>query len=320
MLNQTERQSLEEVDLKGKTLHLAIGMFDGVHLGHQAVIEAAIHSARREGGTVGVLTFWPHPSVFFQSEKPTPLIMTPEIKTRFLRKLGVDLVIEQKFDDRFSAIPAEEFLPHLKKHLPTLQAIYVGENWRFGRGRKGDVSLLAAEGKKVGIHVISVHRVQYDREPISSTRIRHAFFEGRIEEANSLLGHNYFSEGVVKEGKGLGRNLGFPTLNIPWTRDLRPRFGVYCVGVMPRDGAAGPLPGVANFGVRPTVTHEEQEPVLEIHLLTEECPFSAGDHLVVEWLSFIRSERKFDGVEALSEQIAKDCCEAKARLKHSLPK
>jgi riboflavin kinase/FMN adenylyltransferase len=289
--------------LKTRPLHLAIGMFDGVHLGHHAVIEAAVHSARRSAGVAGVLTFWPHPSRLFRPENPVRLIMTPALKNRQLARLGVDAVITQPFDERYASIEAEDFLPRLKAALPMLATIYVGENWRFGRGRLGDIALLVSEGKKQGIAIVSAPRINQNGEPISSTRIRGYLEEGRLEEANALLGYTYFAEGVVTPGKQLGRQLGFPTLNVAWEPDLRPRFGVYAVLV---SGAKTqePLRAVANYGLRPTVENTTI-PRLEIHVLGE-CPFDTGDALSIEWLSFLRPEKKFDGAEALRAQIALD--------------
>ncbi len=295
--------------LPARPLHLAIGMFDGVHLGHHAVIEAAVHSARRSGGIAVVLTFWPHPSRLFRPENPVRLIMTPALKNRQLARLGVDAVITQPFDAVYAGIEAEDFLPRLKQALPTLSTIYVGENWRFGRGRRGDIALLVAEGKKHGLAIVSAPRINQNGEPISSTRIRAYLDEGRMEEANALLGYTYFAEGVVAPGKQLGRQLGFPTLNVTWEPDLRPRFGVYAVRVSGAKTAES-LPAVANYGLRPTVENATS-PRLEIHVLAD-CPFGEGDELTIEWLSFLRPEKKFDGVEALRTQIALDRKEALA--------
>lgn len=289
--------------LPTRPLHLAIGMFDGVHLGHHAVIESAVHSARRSGGIAAVLTFWPHPSRLFRPDNAVRLIMTPTLKNRQLTRLGVDAVITQAFDKDYASIEAEAFLPRLKQALPALTTIYVGENWRFGRGRRGDIMLLVAEGKKHGIAVVSAPRINQNGEPISSTRIRTYLEEGRMEEANALLGYTYFAEGVVAPGKQLGRKLGFPTLNVVWEPDLRPRFGVYAV-LVSGVKAAEPLPAVANYGLRPTVENSIL-PRLEIHVLAP-CPFGEGDELSIEWLSFIRPETKFDGVDALRTQIALD--------------
>lgn len=289
--------------LPARPLHLAIGMFDGVHLGHQAVIEAAVHSARRCIGVAGVLTFQPHPSRLFRPDNPVRLIMEPESKARRLFQLGVDAVIMQPFDAAFAGIAADEFLPRLKKAMPSLDTIYVGENWRFGRGRLGDVALLVAEARQRGLTVVSAQRIRQNGEPISSTRIRDYLVEGRMAEANALLGYTYFSQGVVVPGKRLGRTIGFPTLNVPWEPELRPRLGVYAVRVSGEKSAA-PIQGVANYGLRPTVEHST-EPRLEIHLLGE-CPFGEGDRLTVEWLAFLRPEMKFANVDALRGQIEKD--------------
>lgn len=296
-----------------RPLHLAIGMFDGVHLGHKAVIDSAVRSARRSGGVAAVLTFDPHPSRLFRPEDPVRLIMDRERRVAALLALGVAAVIVQPFDATFAGIEAEGLLPHLRASLPSLHTVYVGENWRFGKGRRGDVAMLVAEAKKLGLHVVSAPRINGDGEPISSTRIRILLTEGRVDAANVLLGSAYASDGVVRPGRQLGRTLGFPTLNLPWEPDLRPRLGVYVVSVEPiaatQGGAAGsvmPLRAVANYGVRPTVEQgAEPAPQLEVHVL-ENCPFGTGDRLRIEWLAFLRPEQRFDGVEALRAQIAKD--------------
>lgn len=298
-----------------RPLHLAIGMFDGVHLGHRAVIEAAVRQARRSGGLAAVLTFDPHPSRLFRPADPVRLIMDREQRVAALRALGVAAVIVQPFDAAFAALEAEAFLPHLRARLPGLHTVYVGENWRFGRGRRGDVALLVAEAKKAGLHVVSAPRINGDGEPISSTRIRILLTEGRIDAANVLLGAAYTSTGVVRPGKQLGRTLGFPTLNIPWTPDLRPRLGVYAVRVTANTvpvATAESLPGVANYGLRPTV-EQAAEPQLEVHLLAA-CPFGPGDELRVEWLTFLRAEQRFAGVGELREQIGRDREAARAWL------
>ena len=278
-------------------------MFDGVHLGHHAVIEAAVYSARRCGGLSAVLTFWPHPSRLFRPENPVRLIMTPALKNRQLFKLGVNAVIMQTFDADFADIAANELLPRLKHALPGLVTIYAGENWRFGKGRTGDINVLLSEAKKHGINVVSAQRINQNGEPISSTRIRSYLEEGRIEEANALLGYTYFAEGVVTPGKQLGGKIGFPTLNIVWDPDLRPRLGVYAVQIFGPKSAV-PIAGVANYGLRPTV-EKSTEPRLEVNLFGA-CPFDRGDNLTVEWLAFLRPEVKFLSLEALKEQIGKD--------------
>jgi len=302
---------LEGVALPPRPLHLAIGMFDGVHLGHQAVIEPAVHSAGRCDGLAGVLTFWPHPSALFKPAERVRMLMNPQMKGRVLCRLGVHAIIEQPFTWAFARISAEEFLPHLRRHLPQLAGVYVGENWRFGAGRKGDVSLLLAEAAKLKVSVVSVPRMCCNGEPISSTRIRDCLEAGNLEEANLLLGFSYVAEGTVVPGLRLGTKLGFPTLNIPWEPELQPRYGVYAVRISGEAAAVG-HPGVANYGVRPTVA-QAGGPLLEVHVLGP-CPFGAGSAVTVEWLKFLRPERKFGGVEELRAQIALDCEAARREL------
>lgn len=298
-----------------RPLHLAIGMFDGVHLGHRAVIEAAVRSARRSGGLAAVLTFDPHPSRLFRPDDPVRLIMARDQRTAALLALGVDAVIVQPFDPAFAGLEAESLLPHLRSRLGGLHTVYVGENWRFGRGRRGDVALLVAEAKKNGLHVVSAPRINGDGEPISSTRIRVLITEGNIAAANVLLGAAYASEGTVKPGKQLGRTIGFPTLNLPWEPDLTPRLGVYVtrvstLGPLSAGVTVKGLPAVANYGLRPTV-EQSGAPQLEVHVLGA-CPHGEGDKLRVEWLAFLRPERKFSNVAELSAQIALDREEARA--------
>ena len=296
-------EGLDNAALPAKPLHLAIGIFDGVHRGHRAVIAPAVDAARRAGGIAAVLTFWPHPSVLFCPENPTPMMQTPATKAKVLATLGVDAIITQPFTPEFAAVRAEDFLPWLKQRLAHLVAVYVGENFRFGHGRQGDALLLKAAAKQLGLHAFSAPRAALDDQPISSTRVRAQLAAGDVEQANALLGYNYFAEGRVTPGKRLGRTLGFPTLNLPWAPELHPRHGVYAVQVT---GAktSGPLRGVANYGLRPTV-EQTTEPRLEVHLL-DECPWGEGDVLTVEWLRFLRGEKKFAKVDELRAQIARD--------------
>ncbi|MBM3855513.1 MAG: riboflavin biosynthesis protein RibF, partial [Verrucomicrobia bacterium] len=243
---------LERAELPPRAVHLAIGMFDGVHLGHRAVIEFAVHAARAGDGLAAVLTFWPHPSALVRPEDRTRTIQEAGLKARLIAGLGVDAVITQAFTTELAGLAAEEFLPWLHGRLPRLAAIYVGENFRFGQARRGDVALLIAAGRRLGIRVLSAPRVNFDGEPISSTQIRSLLAAGEVEAANARLGYRYWAEGVVTPGKRLGRTLGFATLNVPWAPEFAPRFGVYAVRVAGAK-SAHPLPAVANYGLRPTV-------------------------------------------------------------------
>jgi riboflavin kinase/FMN adenylyltransferase len=295
--------------LPPRPLHLAIGMFDGVHLGHRAVIDAAVNSARASGELSGVLTFWPHPSTLFRPQNPTKLIQPSATKARMLNGLGVDVVITQPFTMELAATEAEEFLPWLKQRLTRLVAVYIGENFRFGHERSGDAALLIASGRKHGVRVFSAPRVNLGGEPISSTRIRAQLEAGDIEAANALLGHTYFAHGYVTPGKKLGRTIGFPTLNVDWAPELQPRLGVYAVRI--RGSESSPwLPAVANYGLRPTV-EKATAPRLEVHVLGD-CAITEGDHVKVEWLRFLRPEMKFANLEELRAQIARDRTAAEA--------
>ena len=295
---------LENAVLPARPLHLAIGMFDGVHLGHRAVVGATVAAARQSQGLPAVLTFWPHPSVFFQAALPTQLLMSPADKIHALASLGIEAIITLKFSQEFALIPAEEFLPYLQQRLPWLSGVYVGDNWRFGRNRAGDSALLVRESGRLGLAVVSVPRVNAAGGSVSSTRIRALLQAGEIITANELLGTPYTAHGLVTSGRQLGRKLGFPTLNVAWSPDLQPRFGVYAVRLSGAKSTTS-LPGVANYGLRPTV-ETATEPRLEVHVLGH-CPYSAGDEVRVEWASFIRPEMTFAGVEELAGQIARDC-------------
>lgn len=308
-------ESLASAKLPSVPVHLAIGIFDGVHLGHQAVIEPAMRAAREDGGLAGVLTFFPHPSRLLAPDHATNLILPPDVKRwRLLNCMGVDFVIEEPFTAGFASIAAGEFVPHLMRHIPGLAGIYVGENWRFGRGREGDVPLLDTICREKRLRMFSAPRVTLDGEPISSTRIRDLIKSGGIGVANKLLGYAYTSLGTVVAGRRLGRTIGFPTLNIPWEPECRPAFGVYGVRVS-REGVGERRPAVANYGVRPTV-EAGQSPLLEVHLLGE-CDFGTGDRLRIEWCEYGRPECKFPSVEALRNQIEADKSWAEAYFNKS---
>lgn len=284
-------------------------MFDGLHLGHQAVVEAALHSAQRSGGTAALLSFHPHPSVLLAPpDKISRMMMTREMRLRRLFRMGVRHYIEQPFTRDFAALPASEFCDWLKGHLPRLTTLYVGENWRFGAGRLGDVSALVAYAAKAGLQVFSADRVHLGGEPISSSRIRTCLEQGRVDCANELLGYTYFSLGQITPGRRLGRTIGFPTLNLPWAPELAPMRGVYAVRVSSLTDFDAGHPrwhvGIANYGVKPTVA-SDAAPCLETHLL-EACPFSEGEQIAVEWLHFVRPEQRFDSLQLLVDQINKD--------------
>ncbi|MCH6257940.1 riboflavin biosynthesis protein RibF [Puniceicoccaceae bacterium K14] len=284
-------------------IHLAVGMFDGIHIGHRTVVQSALEHGAEKGGEVGILTFWPHPSRLFTPTEPTRMILTPEYKRQEFSKFDLSFLIEEPFTREFSAVEADDFLNHLITRIPGLCSIHAGENWRFGKGRVGDMEQLikSSEGTDVSVFSVKCHHQGGDR--VSSTRIRDLLVDGELDQVNELLGYDYYSIGTVTQGKRLGRQIGVPTLNLPFEGDLRPRYGVYTVLVSDIDQDHW-YPGVANFGVKPTV-QDDSTPLLEVNLL-EGCSFDYGHRLKVRWQSFLRSEQKFSGLDALKQQIAVD--------------
>lgn len=304
----------EELAAAGRAVHLAIGMFDGVHTGHRAVVAGAVRAARADGGAAAVLTFDPHPSVILRPEAATRLLHPAWWRRRRLAECGVDAVVVQAFDAAFAAVEADDFPSWLRARVPLLRSVHVGANWRFGRGRVGDVDLLRLLGQRHGFGVVATPRVEAGGEPISSSRLRELVAAGRIEEANALLGEPYDSAGVVVPGRRLGRTIGYPTLNLPWEPEVAPRFGVYAVRVLAGlDPAGDGLPAVANYGVRPTVEAAGQ-PQLEVHVLGPCGGLDTGSLVRVRWLRFLREERRFASVDDLRAQIARDAAAARALL------
>ncbi|MBM3842038.1 MAG: riboflavin biosynthesis protein RibF [Verrucomicrobia bacterium] len=302
--------SLAAVPPHSAPLHLAVGMFDGVHRGHQAVIQRAVAAVRAYGGTAGVLTFWPHPSVVLRPAAPTRVMQDPAAKAEVLRGLGVQLILTEPFSAEIGEVEAGQFVSWLRARLPGLAGLYVGENFRFGRGRRGDAALLAQTGREAGIAVVVAPPVLWQGAPVSSTRIRTLLAAGEMAAVAGMLGRPYASQGLVMTGKRLGRTLGFPTLNLIWSPPAAPRFGVYAVRVSDANGRT--RPGVANYGLRPTV-EQATEPRLEVHVFGD-CPWTDGKVLSVDWERFLRPEQAFPNVAALRAQIQQDCAAARAVL------
>jgi riboflavin kinase/FMN adenylyltransferase len=290
----------------GEGIHLAVGMFDGVHLGHQAVVGSALAAAADSGGEAAVLTFDPHPSRILRPEHATQLLFDLPTRVEVLLRLGISAVYVQHFTAAFARREAAEFLPFLKSCLPQLCSVHVGENFRFGRQRKGDAELLINWGLRDSIKVVALPRREEAGDVISSSRIRCCVESGEMEIAAQLLGRPYCAAGTVKEGKRMGRELGFPTLNLSWNPEALPALGVYFARVHHPDGGGGGFDAVANFGLRPTVENTD-EPLLEVHLLDPpQLVPGPGDFLEVELLGFLRSEERFPSVTALRSQVEKD--------------
>ncbi|QTN31508.1 riboflavin biosynthesis protein RibF [Akkermansiaceae bacterium] len=281
-------------------LHLALGVFDGVHAGHQAVISRAVEAAREGGGKSFVVTFSPHPiRVIAPGKAPASLLATLDDKAEVLGALGVDGLLVIRFDEEFAKTSAEHFVRGIC--AGNVATIAVGEDWRFGSKRLGDVEMLRRMGGELGFKLEAVAPVMWDGERISSTRIRQAVRDGNFDAVETMLGRPYEVSGMVIEGRKLGRGLGFPTANISVGDQQLPRDGVWAV-------ECGGLRGVANLGVRPTVGGGER--LLEVHLFG----FSGdlyGSVLKVRFGKFLREERKFASVDELRAQIALDVAAAR---------
>ena len=291
-------------------LHLALGVFDGVHVGHRAVISRALEAARRSGGLVGVVTFDPHPiRVLAPSRAPSSLLATLDHKAHLLKELGVGLMLAIHFDEAFAKVEAEEFIDRLC--LSRVKTLAVGEDWKFGRGRRGDVAMLRKAAAERGFTLEAVPPVMADGERISSTRIRQAIRDGNLSAAAGMLGRPYSVEGVVKQGRQLGRQLGFPTANVSTGAVQLPPDGVWAVRV-DLDGEV--FGGVANLGMRPTVDGTTR--ALEVHLFDFQGDLYDRE-LDVTFAHYLRDERKFDSLEALKQQIEADAIEARRCLGES---
>lgn len=292
-------------------LHLAIGVFDGVHLGHAAVIEAARESSQEVGGTVAVVTFDPHPIEVLSPRNAPRLLTASRHKLLILeRNLGVGHVLVVPFDRDFAEQSGEQFVMALLDAAPRegIARICVGETWKFGKARSGDFGLLQELGGAHGFAVTGVKTVEAGGLRVSSTRIREAIGAGDFAIAASLLGREYTVFGTVIEGRKLGRTIGFPTANLTVHHEQLPPTGVYAVTAT---GAGDSWNGVANLGYRPTVEGGKMKRLLEVHLFGLEHDIY-GEEIEVEFRKFIRSEEKFDGLEELKAQIQRDAEEARA--------
>jgi len=292
---------------------LALGVFDGVHLGHQAVIGAAIDDARSAGGISVVATFEPHPVRVLRPDVAPRLLASFQHKRLLLERLGVDGLLVIPFDRVLAAQPPEMFVSRITEACRDLRSLSVGRDWRFGAERAGDADLLATIGEDAGFSVNAISPVEDGGSPISSTRVRAAIEAGDIQEAKALLGRDYTVLGTIVAGRQLGRTIGFPTANLRVHSEQLPPDGVYAVRALRHGNSATALPGVANLGVRPTVESGESRRMLEVHLFDFDEEIY-GDDLEITFVQQLRAEKKFDGVEALKTQIQRDAAEARELL------
>ena len=295
---------------------VAIGNFDGVHRGHQAVLEKALDIARSTGRPAIVYTFEPHPKSFFKPDTPVDRLTPAAEKARILELMGFDGVVEQHFDAKFAHLTAEEFVKHILCENFHASAVVTGSDFHFGSKRLGTPDYLADCGKKLGFAVVKVPPFcDENGQVISSSRIRALLADGKVEEAAGLLGYHYTVCSKVIHGAKLGRTLGFPTANMALPEETGLAFGIYAIRFRRSDGTL--FDGVASFGKRPTV-EGDGVPLLESFL------FSFDGNLYdetasVSFYSYLRGEKKFDGLQPLIAQMNKDKEEAEAALSAASP-
>lgn len=292
-------------------VHWAMGMFDGLHLGHAGVIAAAVEGAARDGGIPAVLTFRTHPLARVRPESVPPAIMAVEMeKIALMEELGVRMVLNLEFSSRLASMSPEEFIKELCSSCRVAE-IAVGEDWHFGRGRAGNVETLCHLASRYGFRVTAVSPILRAGERVSSTRIREAVRAADFLQAAEMLGRPYRWKGTVIHGRQLGRRLNYPTANMKPGGGVQPPHGVYAVRARVNGKEYG---GVANLGVRPTVEGDAGELLLETHLFGQPGDIY-GREMEVEPVRFLRPEAKFPSLEELKSQLALDAANAAQVLK-----
>jgi len=289
-----------------KPVALTIGNFDGVHLGHQALLNELRAAAQSRGMQSAVVIFEPHPREFFTPQQAPVRLTSLREKLELFAGLGIDRVHVCRFNKVFSQMSAADFINALHEKL-SARFVLIGDDFRFGSGRGGDFALMEKIGAQLGFAVQSVRTVADDGVRISSTAIRAALAEGQLRTAQRYLGRHYSISGRVVHGDGMGRKLGFPTANIQLKHNLPPLSGIYVVQAHAE--GMGVLQGVSSLGVRPTLK-SDRKPVLEVHLF-EFAQQIYNKHLRVEFLHKLRDEEKYPDVETLTRHIAQDVENAK---------
>ena len=288
---------------------VALGNFDGFHLGHQAVVGAAVARARAEGRPALVATFDPHPIRYFRPDAAPFRLTTLDQRERLFAAAGVDAMLVFRFDPELAALSAEDFVEQRLLAALRVGGVVTGEDFTFGQARSGDVNALRAWGIARGFSTDAVAPVMLDGETISSSRIRTALIAGQPREAARLLTRPFTIEGVVQHGDKLGRTIGYPTANLDMGQYLRPAYGIYAVRGRLADGRV--LNGAANLGIRPSFDPPKE--LLEPYFFDFTGDLY-GQGLSVELIEYLRPEAKFDSLDALVAQMDVDCARARALL------
>jgi riboflavin kinase / FMN adenylyltransferase len=280
-----------------------IGNFDGVHLGHRRILETVVVRACDSRRPSVAITFEPHPRSVLRPDRAPRRLQTLHQKEEAIEAIGVENLLVIPFTRDFSLIEPEEFVRSVLGARLAVSEIYLGSHFAFGRGKRGDITLLKRLGPECNFVASSVEEVFFEGEPVSSTRIRDAIGRGDVPRANAMLGREYEIDGLVARGDGLGSRLGFPTINLEPENELQPANGVYVTQIQIRS-AGGRLDSVTNIGRRPTV-YEDYATTIETHVLD----FSSnvyGERVRLFFFERLREERKFPSVNELSDQIGKD--------------
>jgi riboflavin kinase/FMN adenylyltransferase len=289
---------------------LAIGVFDGVHLGHQQIIRQTVADARKHDGLALVVTFDQHPSAIVAPDRVPPLIYSQPQKLRAIKSLGADALLEIHFDKAFSQQTGETFIRGLVRDLGRVESICVGADFVFGNKRSGNVALLKILGEELQFIVHGMAEVSLDGRVVSSTRIREAIRAGDFDAASQMLGRAYSLAGMVVHGDQVGHQLGFPTANLEMTGLLLPPNGVYAAHA---NIARKSHRAVLNIGLRPTVKSPTPQPRVEVHLL-DFADDLYGQELEITFAAKLRDEQKFANLDELKAQIARDIADAKIRF------
>ncbi len=302
-------RGIHNITPKHKGCVLTIGNFDGVHLGHQKVLKQVSQQAQKMGLSTLVMTFEPQPMEFFARHKAPARLSRLRDKVVQLEKLGIERLLCINFNSHFSNMSAEGFIQDLLVKQLDVKFLVVGDDFCFGKGRAGNFSMLKKAGQELGFDVVNTQSFKVEQLRISSTAIREVLAIGNVADAEKMLGRPYSIYGRVSHGRKLGRTIGFPTANIPLKRCVSPVSGVYVVEVKGIDGSV--YGGVANIGQRPTVDGVNQQ--LEVHVFNLSSNLY-GKQLEVSLLHKLRSEKKFDSLEALKAQIELDAEAARVWL------
>jgi riboflavin kinase / FMN adenylyltransferase len=301
--------SADDFHSGGRKVSLAIGMFDGVHLGHQQVVRQAVADAEQHEGLAVIITFDRHPNSIVAPDRVPPLIYTEPQKLRALSGLGADATLIIPFTREFSAQPADEFIRALVTKIGPVQSVCVGSSFVFGHRRSGNVALLHEMGEQLGFKVHGLAAVSLDGEVVSSTRIREALSAGDLNRASQMLGREYALAGRILRGDQIGRTLGFPTANLDVGGLLVPPHGVYAAHAYVegrRHRAA------VNIGTRPTLTYGPELRV-EAHLVDFDGDLY-GQEMELTFVEKLRDEQKFSSLEELRAQVARDIALARTRF------